>query len=71
MHFEIQKNIPLPPVSRGKKSKYDFALVMEPGDSVLVETLNVACAIAARLKNNGRTAATRKVEGGFRVWRTA
>ena len=71
MHFEIQKNIPLPPVSRGKKSKYDFALVMEPGDSVLVETLNVACAIAAGLKNNGRAAATRKVEGGFRVWRTA
>ena len=70
MHFEIQKNIPLPPASRGKPGKYDFALVMEPGDSVLVETLNAASAIAARLKNNGRKAAQRKVEGGFRVWRT-
>tara|TARA_R100001198_G_scaffold60418_1_gene35017 strand:- start:4393 stop:4638 length:246 start_codon:yes stop_codon:yes gene_type:complete len=69
MELQIEKNIPLPPVNRGRQSKYDFVLQMQQGDSVLAPTQHVASALVARLRTVGYKAATRKVEGGIRVWR--
>lgn len=72
MDFQIERNIPIPPRMYGSKStKYAFALQMEVGDSVLVQTRPIASAISNRLKISGYKFATRKVEGGIRVWRTA
>lgn len=72
MDFQIERNIPIPPRTYGSNSvKYAFALQMEVGDSVLVETRRIASAVSNRLKLSGYKFVTRKVEGGIRVWRTA
>ena len=71
MDYKIERNIPIPPRRYGKNDKYLFLLQMEIGDSVLAETRQLATAMSGRLKGAGYKFATRKVEGGVRVWRTA
>jgi hypothetical protein len=72
---KIEKNIPIPePGRNGPSSRFPFEN-MEPGDSFLVETkdhkkmkqiqnLAYKCGPRYRMKF-----ATRKVDGGMRVWR--
>ena len=68
MELRIEKNIPLPPKQK-RQSKYDFVIHMEQGDSVFAPTPHIASAIVAKLRTVGYKGATRKVEGGIRVWR--
>tara|TARA_R100001594_G_scaffold105403_1_gene139963 strand:- start:163 stop:390 length:228 start_codon:yes stop_codon:yes gene_type:complete len=65
MNFKLDKNIKLP-----SRSKYSAADNAEVGDSMLVENRNQARAVQRKMRDHGWTAATRKVEKGFRVWRT-
>ena len=81
----IEKNVPLPPVKRTgnnqKTSKWGkIASRLQVGDSILVPikgTITPAISVTVRNrfayhgKKLGHTYATRKVEGGVRVWRTA
>ena len=66
--FTIEKNIPLAPMHYGLTG---VMRSMEVGDSVFFDNTNRASAapIAARLKP--KKFAIRKVDGGFRLWRTA
>jgi hypothetical protein len=69
MGLQIEKGIPIPQSgSRTHARKYPFD-EMEIGDSVLVEDDRVYSAVSVYSKRNGKKYATRKVEGGIRVWR--
>jgi hypothetical protein len=72
--FKIEKDIPLPPrkSSSGRTAKYPWRW-MEVGDSFLVPGLERASQFSGRAGKTARTLgikiATRKVDGGVRVWR--
>ena len=77
MTHEIEKGIPLPPPDRKfpTNNKYNFAK-MEIGDSIFDPLLPgqprsriVAAACAWNTHNKPKKLASRKVEGGYRVWR--
>lgn len=73
MTFDLEKNIPLPKISRaGHNSKYPFS-IMEVGDSFFVPEKTAKAftsTVAAAGKRLGdRRFACRTVEGGVRVWR--
>lgn len=70
MAFEIEKGIPLPEMPKGKLSGLTAALrSMTPGDSLLVVDCKSSRvgAIISQLKE--LKFATRKVDGGRRIWR--
>lgn len=81
----IEKNVPLPPVKRTgnnqKTSKWGkIASLLQVGDSILVPvkgtvTPEVSVAVRNRMAHHGKKLghkyATRKVDGGIRIWRTA
>lgn len=71
--LKIEKDVPLPPRSSGD-SKKSVLWRMSVGDSVLVTDASQSV-VAARAKSvanrSGYKFATRKVEGGVRVWRVA
>lgn len=77
-NFKIEKNIPLPEHQRGRRNgsgKNQMILKsMEVGDSIFIKNGNqVKVAnlfqVAAKSLGTGMKIATRKVEGGVRVWR--
>ena len=75
MSFEIDKDIPLPPLRRNRspKPKYPFG-DLEIGDSFLVpgpKVANVRNAMGyfRKIKDSSKTFCTRRVDGGIRVWR--
>lgn len=75
--YLVEKNIQMPNGGRlGRKSKYPFA-EMEVGDSFFIPgsgedvRLRVANAAMVHGKRNGKTFTSRKVDGGFRLWRSA
>lgn len=81
----IEKNVPLPPVKRtlpkvGNSKWGKIASLLQVGDSILVPvkgkiTDKAATTIRNRMayhgKKLGHTYASRVVDGGVRIWRTA
>jgi hypothetical protein len=69
--MKIDRGIPLPPSRRGRGSSWPFA-ELQVTDSFLV-TGQPQTQVAARMKywseRLSRRFATRKVDGGIRVWR--
>ena len=77
--FKIQSEVPLAKIVKSRRFKYPWAL-MQKGDSFFVPTTKEttigklqACLSSSGLnysrKNTGTKFATRRVEGGVRVWR--
>lgn len=68
----IEKGIPIPPQPKHKggkpRAEWNF---MDVGDSVLVLSVSRASNYLTAFRKLGRKGTTRKVEGGWRVWRTA
>ena len=75
MEHVIEKGIPIPETKKGK-TKYEFLLSMEVGDSVLlnIKQSSIQSSISILRKRNPKFKSfkftTRIVEGGIRVWRT-
>lgn len=72
MSYEIEKGVPVPEqTGRGRSLKYPFP-DMEIGDSILTETRSAFHAASnwASRQKNGWKFISKKVEGGFRIWRT-
>lgn len=75
--FLIEKDVPLPRPASGRGNKGEFRKSLERmavGDSFLVEDwprTKVSGYAAHVTKACGWRFATREVEGGIRVWRTA
>lgn len=67
--YKIEKDVPIPPKNAGRGSKYPFP-EMEVGDSILVELKQSSAATLTRAIPDMKFA-TRKVEGGTRIWRIA
>ena len=78
MSFKIEKDVPMPGLNR-KVGIAEAIRAMEIGDSVLdpCDGLDVTkqrhrqTNWVTQAKENGRRVATRRVEGGVRVWRIA
>lgn len=73
MELKIEKGVPLPPKASARPRNAIYYR-MEVGDSVLVPNRvhdRVASTVSYVAKTTGFKFATRKVEGGIRVWRTA
>ncbi len=66
--MNIDKIIPIPD-AKSQPNWADTIKKMEPGDSVLVETPKLAKGLAQALRNQGFQQVTRRVEGGYRVWK--
>jgi hypothetical protein len=70
--YKIEKNIPVPHSSKGRKQRYPFAS-MEPGDSFLVADKELEAKV--RMSANGygyrhsKRFVVRLVDEGVRVWR--
>lgn len=67
--YEIEKDVPIPEVSGKGRSKYPF-YEMAVGDSIFSENVSIRQAAYAHARRNNKTFIVRKVEGGYRVWRT-
>ena len=68
--FKIDKNIPVPARSFGRKSKYSAMLEMEDGDSIVFRTGNEAMYAQNFAKKKGiRTVRRVMPDGKIRVWR--
>lgn len=75
--YKIEAGIPLPVRTKkggaGRKPKYPFA-DLKMGESFLVPnktTMSFGATVQTARKRTGFTLATRNVEGGVRIWRTA
>ena len=71
MSIVIQKDVPVPVKSKGKKYPYD---TMDVGDSFFVDSANlqVMCNLNYRAgKKHERKFIARKENDGIRVWREA
>ena len=71
MNYEVEKGIEIP---GGGKKKYPWD-EMEVGDSFFIPGLgevprNIASSAPTHRKKRGEKYTTRKVEGGYRIWRT-
>lgn len=65
----IDKGIPIPEVTKGRTSVYPFK-EMIVGDSILCTCKNNPISVARLIGNKiGYKFTSRKVEGGFRIWR--
>lgn len=68
--YKIEKNIPIPARSFGRKSKYSAMLEMEDGDSIVFRTGNEAMYAQNFAKKKGiRTIRRVMPDGKIRVWR--
>jgi hypothetical protein len=67
--MKIEHGIPIPP-KRGQCARY-VAMAMAPGDSVFFETEDKANTLRQWLREFGGKPIVRKMDGGWRVWRTA
>lgn len=68
--MEIEKGIPVPPSMSGGNSEFARLIrAMEPGDSVLLTTVEKKEHARQVMRSKGRKYASRKVAGGWRVWR--
>ena len=69
--FQIEKGVPIPGAGRSA-AKYPLA-EMEVGDSFFtdVERDRIYTAVSYFGYRNNKKFSVRKVDGGFRVWRTA
>lgn len=69
---KIEKGIQMPPNQSGRRRKYPFLNEMGVGDSFFVQGMSQAamssCTRWASIKT-GFKFATRRVDGGVRVWR--
>ena len=70
MQIKIDKNIPLT-APRQRTGLSSTIRSMEPGDSVLVKNESQRASVASTARRIGVQTASRKVEGGFRIWRLA
>jgi hypothetical protein len=66
----IEKNIPLPTETRGRKSKYPWDK-MEIGDSFYCASKGAYVLTARQQKVTSHKYACRRERDGFRVWRIA
>lgn len=64
----IEKNVPVPP-KKVKSSRWFGAENMEIGDSILVPSIGDSQCLYNYCKRYGVRCTSRKVEGGYRVWR--
>ena len=68
--YKIEKNIPIPARSYGRKSKYSEMLELEDGDSIAFRTGNEAQYAQNFAKKKGiRTIRRVMADGKIRVWR--
>ena len=68
--FKVEKNIPIPARSHGRKSKYSVMLEMESGDSILFRSINEATYAQTFAKKKGiHTVRRVQSDGKIRVWR--
>jgi hypothetical protein len=70
--FVIDKDVPLPTTTRGRRARYPFA-DMQVGDSFLVTgdkstTESARSAAYAHTRRNGKAFSARPVAGGMRIW---
>ncbi len=68
--MKIDKNIPIPNRSQGKPRKYGIVDDMEIGDSILCSSKSEVLGCYNRGKYLGYAPCVRKVDNGFRIWRT-
>ena len=66
--IEIETDVPLPR-ARTPKGTFNFVLRMQPGHSVLAESIRERNAILARGKAVGWTMRSEKENDGWRIWR--
>jgi hypothetical protein len=67
----IEKDVPMPPAQPGRTEAARVSAQMVAGDSVLCPTEPEARALQHALYRVQGKPKLRKVEGGWRVWRTA
>jgi hypothetical protein len=74
--FVIERGVPLPPARYGRKpgSFMETVRSLNVGDSFVVtgkhqDVVASTCRVVRGRMNDGRNYATRKVDGGVRVWR--
>ena len=67
----IEKGIPIPPQGRCGCQRKHAVHSMEVGDSILFSVEKKAKSAHGLLSRVGKKTTVRKVEGGWRVWRTA
>ena len=68
--LKIEKGVPIP---LGKTKRIYPLKEMEVGDSIFIPSdgfINICARVNPQAKKLGIKVATRKVEGGYRVWRT-
>ena len=86
MDFKIEKNIPIPPVDRGKRRKQNiisrvldalkinesFVVPIPEGTNPLAfrNQIGYAKSIIKKKREDNFSITTREVDGGIRVWRT-
>jgi len=71
--IEIEKNVPMPSLQRAT-GLLSAMMQMEVGDSVFVKdktTATLSSCLTYAKRKTGNKFASRTVEGGVRVWRTA
>ena len=69
--YVIEKNIPMAATTRnGRASKTGLLARMDIGDSFVVPTLKDVQSFRSCARSAGMRTCSRKVENGFRVWRT-
>lgn len=72
--YKIEKNIPVPHSSRGRKQRYPFGS-MEPGDSFLLADKDLYSKVRMSANGygyrHGKRFVVRLVDEGVRVWRAA
>ena len=68
--MKIEKGISIPKAFRGRKGKWDkLADQLEVGDSIFFTTEREFNNARNMLANRGIKITTRRIEGGFRIWR--
>ena len=70
--LKIEKGIPIPPRTNGVRGKTATSLIseMEVGDSILVDTHNQRTTMIALAHRKGVKVVSRKMNDGYRIWRT-
>jgi hypothetical protein len=73
MELKIEQNVPIPAINkatgRTMSEETRLALKMKPGDSIFCPTGRIYMRIVSAMRNRKLAYATRKVDGGYRVWR--
>lgn len=66
----IEKAIPIPPSKPARSEMGRLAKQMQAGESVVVDTPSQRDTLRSLIYRVGGKVVTRKVQGGYRVWRT-